>query len=236
MRTIGILLAVLVGLSGQAPPAAHGATRHLVYQFGYNTKAAKQGTGTGTTTIDIGGLAADGGVMITGTDYWWNTARPRAANTCEVYPNGGVACLERPYALSVIQLTIFPLLAHDYFKGFAANPHSSSTHTYDIKAAIIPGGTVGFSGNLTTWNCVYSVQGNGPIAGAAPLILVLSNGKLTQTGGRYLQATDKVRIAYDPAAKIPLLVNDVRTHLPQVNVYNKDLVELKLIKDSQAKH
>src|SRR5271166_6542152 len=125
MKTVGLLLASLLALGGQAPAAVPAPVRHLVYQFGYNTKVAKAGNGTGTTTVDILGPAQDGGVMISGTDYWWNTARPRATNTCEVYPNGGVTCAERPYAISPMQLTLFPLLAHKYFSGLAAGPTSS---------------------------------------------------------------------------------------------------------------
>jgi hypothetical protein len=235
MKALGVLLSILFGLSGQMPaPATPAVVRHLVYQFGYNTKVGTSGTGTGTTTVDILGPAPDGGVMVNGTDYWWNTARPRATNACEVYPNGGVSCLQRPYAISPIQLTLFPLLAHNYFKGLSAGGKSSWTHTYQIKAAIIPGAN-GFAGQLYTWKCIYSLHGTGPIAGAAPLVLIQSNGTLDQQGGRYLQATDKQRIAYDPVAKIPVIVNDVRTHLPQTTVYNKDLVELKLTKDSQSK-
>lgn len=45
VKTIGLLLAALVGLSGQAPAPA--AVRHLVYEFGYNTKVASSGQGTG---------------------------------------------------------------------------------------------------------------------------------------------------------------------------------------------
>ncbi len=234
MKTICLLVATLVGLSGQTPALAPTSVRHLVYQFGYNTKVASQGTGTGTTTVDISGPVADGGVMITGTDSWWNTVRPRATNTCELYPDGGVSCLQRPFALSPIQLTLFPLLAHDYFKGLSANAKSTWKKTYAIKAAIVPGAT-GFAGELYTWNAAYTLQGNGSIAGAAPLVLIVTNGKLSQQGGRYLSANDKMRVAYDPVAKIPVIVNDVRAHLPQHNVYNNDLVELKLTKDSRAK-
>jgi hypothetical protein len=233
MRILGLLLAVLLGLSGQTPttaPAA-GSVRHLVYEFGYNTKVAKSGQGTGTTTIDILGPAADGGVMINGTDYWWNTARPRATNTCDVHPDGGVSCSQRPYAISPIQLTLFPLLARNYFNALSSAGTSNWTHAYKIYAAIVPGAN-GFAGTPYTWKCTYALQGKGPIAGGAPLVLVLSDGKMVQQGGRYLSADDKIRIAYDPHAKIPAVVSDVRAHLPQVNVYNKDLVELKLIKDS----
>jgi hypothetical protein len=235
VKAIVLLLAALLGLSGQTPTTAPASVRHLVYEFGFNTKVAKSGNGTGTTTIDILGPAKDGGVMVTGTDYWWNTARPRAANTCEVYPNGGVSCSQRPYAISPIQVTLFPLLASNYFAGLPANGKSSWNHTFQIKAAVLPGAT-GFAGERYTWNCVYTLNGKGPIPNGGSTILVEANGKLAQQGGRYLQATSKQRIAYDPVAKIPVVVSDVRSHLPQTSVYNKDLVELKLTKDSQAPH
>lgn len=211
----------------QAPQHA----RHLVYQFGYNTPVASQGQGTGTTAVDIVGPAADGGVTISATDSWWNTARPRATNTCEVYADGGVSCLARPYALSPIQLTLFPLLGRSYFKALSAGNKSSWTREYSVKAAILPGAS-GFAGQLSTWKCTFALHGQGPVKGAAPLLLILASGTLTQQGGRYLSATSKQRIVYDPRAKIPAIVRDTRTHLPQHNVYNNDVVEVKLIKDS----
>jgi hypothetical protein len=229
MKTIGLLVAVLVALSAQAP--APEPVRHLVYQFGYNTAVASSGQGTGTTTIDILGPAKDGGIMVSGTDHWWNTVRARATNTCEVYPNGGVSCLQSPYALSPMQLTLFPLLGRNYFKGLGPGATSNWTRSYQVKAAIVPGAS-GFAGQLYTWSCVYNLHGKGPIHNAAPLVLILSEGTLDQEGGRYLKATSKQRIVYDPVAKIPAIVRDVRTHLPQRNVYNNDLVELKLTKDS----
>ena len=70
MKSIVMLIAVLVGLSGAAPQAgAVPLIRHLVYEFGYNTKVAKEGPGTGKTTIDIYGPTADGGLKITGSDF-----------------------------------------------------------------------------------------------------------------------------------------------------------------------
>src|SRR5271166_6279246 len=98
MKKVALLLAVLVGSTAQTP--APKVLRHLVYQFGYNTAVASSGNGTGTTTIDIMGPAADGGLIINGQDSWWNTARPRATNSCEVYPGGRVACSQAPYAIS----------------------------------------------------------------------------------------------------------------------------------------
>ena len=181
------------------------------------------------------GPAADGGVMISGTDSWWNTVRPQATNTCEVYFNGGVSCSQAPYAISPMQLTIFPLLARGYFKPLNAAATSSWTRTYEVKAAILPGAS-GFAGQLYTWKCAFTLHGKGPIANAAPLVLVESSGTLDQQGGTYLKATSKQRIVYDPVAKIPGIVRDVRTHLPQRSVYNSDLIELKLAKDSWSKH
>jgi hypothetical protein len=230
LRKLAIFIAVILALGTQAP--AQTSDRHLVYQFGYNTPVASSGQGTGTTTIDIRGVAADGGMMISGQDYWWNTARPRATNTCEVYSGGTVTCAERPFAISPIQLTLFPLLAHGFFKHLNGAGTSSWTSHYTVRAAIIPGASNGFAGNAYTWKCSYHLTGQGPVKGAGRLILVLANGTLDQQGGRYLNATSKQRIVYDPVAKVPAIVRDVRTHLPQRTVYNNDLVEVKLIKDS----
>jgi hypothetical protein len=230
VRSTALSIAVLVALSGQAP-AAH-SERQLVYEFGFNTKVASSGTGTGTTTIDIMGPAKDGGVMISGTDQWWNTVRPRATNTCEVYPGGGVSCQQPAYAISPIQFTLFPLLGRSYFHALSAGAHTSWTHTYEVKAAILPGAS-GFASQLTTFKCVYTLQGKGKIANAGGTILVEATGKLRQQGGRYLTASSKQRIAYDPVSGIPVVVRDVRTHLPMRSVYSNDLVELKLKSDSR---
>ncbi|HLY03819.1 MAG TPA: hypothetical protein VKR56_15140 [Candidatus Cybelea sp.] len=231
MKTIGLLLAVLVGLSGQAPAPP---VRHLVYQFGYNTKAASSGQGTGTLTVDISAPVADGGVMVSGSDFWWNTVRPRATNTCEVYPNGNVRCAQAPYALSAVQLTLFPLLARNAFKGLSASGKSSWERSYQVKAAIVPGAS-GFAGQSGTWMCNYALQGKGPIANAGPLILITATGTLDQQTGRNLKATSKQSIVYDPVAKVPSIVRDVRTHIPMKSVYSNDMIELKLLKDSKAK-
>lgn len=224
MQKLGVLLAALILLSGQTSPVP---VRHLVYEFGFNTAVASSGRGTGTITVDILGPAADGGVEIRGTDSWWNTVRPRATNTCELYANGGVSCTQAPFALSPIQLTLFPLLARHYFAGLSQSGTSSWKRTFNVKAAILPGAS-GFAGQLTTWACTYTLEGKGPIPNAAPAVLVETNGTLVQQGGRFLRATSKQRIAYDPVKGIPVVVRDVRTHLPQTSVFNNDLVELKL--------
>jgi hypothetical protein len=214
--------------------AAAPMTRHLVYQFGYNTPVAASGNGTGTTTIDIT-PASDGGVMISGTDHWWNTVRARATNTCELYANGNVKCSQAPYSISPMQLTIFPLLAHDYFKQLDAAGTSSWSHSFTFYGAIIPGAS-GFAGQPYTWKCSYNFQGKGPIKNAGSLVLVEGEGTLNQQGGTYLKAKSKQRIVYDPVAKITGIVSDVRTHIPMRSVYSNDLIELKLTKDSAAHH
>lgn len=226
MRVTAFSIALLIGLSGQTPAQPH---RQIVYEFGFNTKAASAGNGTGTTTVEIMGLQPDGGVMVSGTDNWWNSARPRATNACEVYPDGGVSCQKPAYAISPIQFTLFPLLAKSFFQPLSGNAHAHWTRTYNMKVAILPGAS-GFANQLTTFKCAYTLQGQGKIAHAAGAILVEATGKLTQQGGRYLMASSKQRIAYDPAAKIPVAVSDVRTHLPMRSVYSNDLVELKLTK------
>jgi hypothetical protein len=235
-----MVLGLQTAASAQTAPPANGhaptgVSRELVYQFGYNTPVASSGNGTGTTTIDIKGPQADGGYMITGTDSWWNTVRPRASNTCEVYSGGTVKCSQMPYALSPIQLTIFPLLARGFFKGLNAAATSAWSENYTVYAAIIPGAN-GFAGTPYTWKCTFNLHGKGVIANAGGAVLITTTGTLTQQGGRYYKATSKQRIAYDPAAHVPVVVRDIRTHLPQRNVYNNDLVEMKLIKDSGPVH
>ena len=172
--------------------------------------------------------ANDGGVMIAGPIIWGNTARARATNTCEVYPGGGVTCQKPAYAISAIQFTLFPLLARNYFHPLSTGGgHANWSRTYDVKAAILPGAS-GVLSQLTSFKCVYTLQGQGKIANGGGAILVEATGKLTQQGGRYLMASSKQRIAYDPVAGIPTVVSDVRTHLPMRSVYSNDLVELKL--------
>jgi hypothetical protein len=132
-----------------------------------------------------------------------------------------------------MQLTLFPLLAREYFSGLSAKGSGNWKQTYTVKATFLPGSSVAFSGQLYTWNCEYALEGKGLISGG-PLVLVTTNGTLKQQGGRYLSATSQQRIGYDPAAKVPVIIQDVRSHLPQTNVNNKDLIDLQLTKKSQA--
>ncbi|HZZ01205.1 MAG TPA: hypothetical protein VFE36_16705 [Candidatus Baltobacteraceae bacterium] len=227
MNRFGIvsLVAAFLVLSGQTH-ASPKHLLHLVYRFGYNTPAANSGKGTGTTTIDVMGPASDGGLIVSGTDFWWNTVRARATNTCEVYKDGTVACNTAPYALSPMQLTIFPLLAKSYFKDVSSGGPTNWTQTFTVKAVVAPGAT-GFAGQLYTWKCSFNVTNKGQIPKGDPLVLVTTNGSLVQG---FFRATSKQRIAYDPVNKVPAVVSDVRTHVPQRSSESFDTIEVKLQK------
>jgi hypothetical protein len=237
VKQMGLLVVAIVLMAAQASaqsPAAAKYTRHLVYQFGYNTPVASSGQGTGTTTIDISYPTKDGGLLIKGTDFWWNTVRARATNTCEVHPNGNVMCSQAPHAISPMQLTIFPLLAIGVFKSLNAAGTSSWTRSYNVYAAIIPGAS-GYAGTPYTWQCSYSFQGKGPMKNASTLTLIDANGTLNQQGGTYLKAKSKQSIVYEPSAHLAVIVTDQRTHIPYRSVNSNDVVGLKLLKDSGIK-
>lgn len=243
--TIAAMLTVAPALAQQTPtttgpapeatPAAAGlpAVRHLVYRFGYNTKATKEGTGTGTTTIDIVGLAKDGGMTVTATDNWWNTARPRQSFTCEVYPNGGVTCAKPPYSLSPIQVAIVPLLGQNYFAALAAGPNSTWKQNYNVRATFFPSASAGFAGQVYTWNCAYTLTGKGTVpngSSGAPLVVIHSNGAMKQQGGRYITVNQKANILFDPHLRMPVYVDELITFVPRLSI-NSYTIELKLIRD-----
>lgn len=218
-----------------APGAAHAtgtlpAIRHLVYRFGYNTKATKSGTGTGTTTVDIVGLAKDGGMTVTATDNWWNTVRPRQSYTCEVYSNGGVTCGQAPYAISPIQVAIVPLLGRDYFSALSGGTSSTWQQKYNVKATFFPSGSAGFTGQVYTWNGAYTLTGKGTPKGG-PLILVHMDGAMKQQGGRYVTVNQKANVLVDPRIKMPVFLDEEFTFVPRMSV-NRYTIEMKLIKDS----
>jgi hypothetical protein len=201
----------------------------LVYRFGYNTKAADSGNGTGTTTIDIKGLAPDGGLLIHATDDWWNTINPKQTADCEIHPNGDVECPKPPYNLTGIQVTVVPLLANGFFKGFGSNPNNTGERKYSIKASFVPGAHYGFAGQVYTWNGDFTLTGAGVVPQSAPLVLIHSKGQLAQQSGRYIKANGKYNIVYDPRIKMPAIVNSEWTFVPRVTV-NYYTVEMRLIR------
>lgn len=242
---VGAFLAALPGLAQQTPAAGMGVTgtvppsavlpaiRHLVYEFGYNTKAAKQGNGTGTTTIDITGLAKDGNMIVKATDNWWNTVNPRQTYTCEVAPNGSVNCAEPPNAISPIQIAIVPLLGKNYFSALSGGPHASWQQNYSVRATFAPVGGRGFVGQVTTWNCSYAIQGKGTSPSNGHAVNVMqSTGTMSQQGGRYIKVNQKAGLLFDPHLQSPVYLSESLTFVPRLTV-DRYTVEMKLINYSK---
>ncbi|HEY3676729.1 MAG TPA: hypothetical protein VGK84_12150 [Candidatus Tumulicola sp.] len=230
----GTLLMATPALSQSSPGAALPAVRHLVYQFGYNTKAAKQGNGTGTTTIDIVGLGADGGMKVTATDHWWNTVNPRQTSNCEVYANGGITCAQRPYILSPIQVTILSMLGQHYFSALLGGTNVSWTQTFAVKASIFPNAPGGFSGQLYTWNCTNALQAKGTTPNEGkPVVVVHGTGTMKQQGGRAINVNQTSTILFDPRLKMPVYLSEVLRFVPARNT-NRYEIELKLINYSST--
>jgi len=202
--------------------------RHLVYRFGYNGPADDQGKQTGTTTVDFAGPAADGGVNVSMLDEWWHQARPRQQYTCELYPSGGVKCATAPHAISPIQVTLLPLLAHSYFSALAANPNATWQMSYTVRATFLPQASGGFAGQVYNWQCDYTLTGQGTIPNGAPVLLVHREGQMKQQGGPLLKVNQKTKIAYDPRIHLPVVVGEEVTIVPKVST-NRYIINLRLI-------
>lgn len=223
-----------MGVTATAPPAAIlPSMRHLIYEFGYNTKAAKQGNGTGTTTIDITGIAKGGGMIVKATDNWWNSVNPRQTYTCEVYPDGMVNCVEPPQALSPIQVAIVPLLGKNYFSALSGGAHATWQQNYTVRATFAPIAARGFMGQVYTWNCAYTLQGKGTTPNNGEVLNVLhSSGSMKQQGGRYVKVNQKANLLYDPHLQTPVYVDEELTFVPRLTT-DRYTVQLKLINYSK---
>ncbi len=235
MKRIIALLSTLIFSTAQAPApsqtpgnATLPAIRHFVYRFGYNTKAADSGNGTGTTTIDITGVAPDGGLLVNATDDWWNAVNPKQTASCEIHLNGNVECPNPPYNLTGIQVTVIPLLANRFFSGFGSNPNNTVDRKYTVRASFLPGANSGFLGQVYTWNCSFSVSGAGKIPESPSLVLIHSKGQMAQQGGLNIKANGEYNIAYDPSINMPVVVNSQWTFVPRMTV-SYYTVEMRLI-------
>ncbi|MBV8602819.1 MAG: hypothetical protein JO359_14745, partial [Candidatus Eremiobacteraeota bacterium] len=210
-----------------APPRT---VRHLVYRFGYNTKAHASGDGTGTTTLDYVGPASDGGFLLKMTDDWWMSAKPRQSYTCEVYPSGGVSCNQAPFAMSPIQAVIVPLLGKNYFSALSAGPTATWKQSYTVRATFTPGGNQGFLGQVRNWLCAYNLTGKGTVMNnGQPLDSVYAEGTMNQQGSRDVTVNQKANILVDPRLQIPVYVDELVTFGPRMGI-NKYTVETKLIR------
>jgi hypothetical protein len=237
MKTLlaAVFIAGVVLAASPAPAQQAGlpAVRHLVYRFGYNTPATKSGTGTGTTTVDIEGLAPDGGMTVKATDDWWNTVRPRQTYTCEVYPNGGVTCAQPPNAISPIQIAVVPLLGQHYFSALSAGADSIWQQKYNVRATFAPSASSGFSGQVYTWNCAYTLTGKGMVPNNNHQVNVIhATGAMKQQGGRYITVNQKANLLFDPKLGAPVYVDEEFTFVPRLTV-NKYTIQMKLISFSK---
>jgi hypothetical protein len=214
-----------------AAPAAAGmpALHHLVYEFGYNQKAASSGNNTGTTTIDIVGLASDGGLNVKATDNWWMAIHPKQSSNCEVYPNGDVTCSQAPYNLTGIQVSILPYLGRKVFSSLSTGLHSTWKQSYKVRASFAPSVSRGFGGQVYTWNCEFTFHGKGTMPEQPPLVLVNGDGSLMQQGGPFTKLNQQANIVLDPRLKIPVLVSNLSRFVPQQSTSSYS-VNLQLIK------
>ncbi|MEO7202318.1 MAG: hypothetical protein ABI431_05925 [Candidatus Tumulicola sp.] len=214
------LSASIEGASAGSPPA-NFTIAHADYRFGYNTEASE--AGPDSTLIVPGAAMADGGVLVSATDTWWNSVRFLATNSCEVYPNGNVTCLDRPYDLSPMQLVLFPMLGHQYFSRLGRSGDGNWTQSYRVS-----------HGDLYLYDCQFVMRGSGALGGSNSIFAIDVNGKSDQVGGAYRGGELKQRIYYDVEVGLPAIVEDQRAHLPQTTIYNNDYVELRLIGASPA--
>jgi hypothetical protein len=225
MKIFGVLAAAILALSAQAPAPA---VRHLEYAFSpypvsrvadTGTVGTISGPGTGTMSVDIEGPASDGGLVISATEDWWYSVRPRQTHTCEVYPNGGLSCDYIP-APSASELVLLPLLARDYFSGVGS---SQWQQAYKLS----------FGGGYV----VTAVTNNLRVIGssdAGRIVNVALNGTLTQLDRHYFKAGESGTIAYDTKSSVPVTVHVVRQWVPSDSTFSSNAVDFKLLKDSSS--
>jgi hypothetical protein len=220
MKRLGLLLAALLALGGEAPAAP---VRHLEYAFAiYPVAKPNGGAYNGTMTVDILGAAADGGLLVRASDWWYYALRPRQAVECEVYANGDVHCDNVPPYPSESALVLFPLLAQNFFS--RGSPTGASSWRQEYKVAFAKGLFV----SAISMNLKATPQGDGRF------VIVKSEGTIRQLDGRQRYATEEGEFIYDRAASVPLVVHDARGHLPTESVYSRTAVDLRLLKDSAS--
>lgn len=220
MKRIGLLLAALLALGGEAPATP---VRHLEYAFAiYPAAKPNGGYYNGTMTVDIPGPAADGGILVRASDWWYYTLRPRQAVECEVYASGDVHCDSVPPYPSDSALVLFPLLAQDFFSGGSSASASSWRQEYKVSFS------KGLFVSTIAMNLTATPQSDGRF------LIVKSEGSIRQLNGRQRYATEEGQFVYDRGASIPVVVHDARGHLPTDSVYSRTAVDLRLLKDSAS--
>ncbi len=228
MKLFGILAAAILALSAQTPaPVPAAAVRHLEYAFSpypvsrvadTGTVGPISGPGTGTMSIDIAGPASDGGLVISATEDWWYSVRPRQTHTCEVYPNGGLSCDYIP-SPSASELVLLPLLARDYFSGVGGSSGWQQAYKLSFGDGYV----------VTAVKNDLHVTGS---SDAGRIVNVALNGTLTQLDRRYFKAGETGTIAYDTKTSVPVTVHMVRQWVPTDSAFSSNGVDFKLLKDS----
>jgi hypothetical protein len=125
--------------------------------------------------------------------------------------------MQRPYALSPMQLVLFPMLGQNYFHGLGSTGDGRWTQSFRVSR-----------GDLYIWDCAFSMTGSGLVHGATTVYGIDVKGTADQIGGRYKAGDFKQHIDYDSKVGLPAIVRDEHSHLPQTTIYNRDYVELRL--------
>jgi hypothetical protein len=218
MKKLGLLLAALLALAGEAPAAP---VRHLEYAFAvYPTAKPNGGLYNGTMSVDILGAAPDGGTLVRASEWWYYTLRPNQTTTCEVYAGGSVHCDDVPPYPSQVELVLFPLLARDFFTGGSSSAASSWQQKF----------TLSFAKGLYQTAVSLDLSATPQSGGRA--LIVTSKGTFQQLDRRDRKTLEEGRFVYDPASSIPTAVHEVRSPTPTGSVYSQTAVDLLLTHDS----
>ena len=218
MKKLGLLLAALLVLAGEAPAAP---VRHLEYAFAvYPTAKPNGGLYNGTMSVDILGTAPDGGTLVQVSEWWYYTLRPRQAVTCEVYAGGSVRCDDVPPYPSETELVLLPLLARDFFTAGS----SSGATSWQQKL------TLSFAKQL--YQTAVSLDLRSTPQSGGRILTVTSQGVFQQLDRRDRKALEEGQFVYDRASSIPTVVHEVRSPTPTVSIYSQTAVDLLLMKDS----
>lgn len=218
MKKLAMLLGVLLALCAQTPAAP---ARHLEYAFAiYPTARSNNGDYDGKLSVDVLGQAPDGGMLVRASEWWYFTLRPRQARECEIYAGGSVRCDNVPPYPSDVELTLFPLLAPDFFKSGSLTGASSWQQQF----------TLSLDKNLyvtqASMNLSATPQGS--------QLNVTSKGRFQQLDRSRRTIVEEGRFTYDRTLGIPIVVHDVHGPLPTASVYSQLSVDLQLMKDSAA--
>lgn len=218
MKTMGMLLAALLAFAGEAPAAP---VRHLEYAFAiYPTAKPNGGYYNGTLSVDILGIAPDGGMLVQASESWYYALRPRQTRECEVYAVGTVHCDDVPPYPSETELVLFPLLARDFFSSGSSDGPSSWQQKFALSFA------KGLYVTAASMDLSATPQSGGRV------LIVKSKGVFQQLDRRDQKALEEGQFVYDRAASLPVVVHEVRSPTPTGSIYSQTSVDLQLMKDS----